>query len=901
MTSCAHRLPIVAAAAFLAACGPDPVTPVVGPPAAVVLVSEVPEVRAVGDTIPLLVRVEDAEGRPVPGIVVEVGIIEGGSDRITNAAPVSNAEGIVASGWALGTSAGISRIAIQVEGVLPIFLRVERRAAPFARVVLVTPRDTLTARPGLRVDGDFWVKAVDRFGNGVGSVALAVSVSDGELRWATPQTYADGTAFVDWEAGPTPGVQFVTIKVAGLPDTTWPVVVLPMTTPKRIAVSAFGTHACRAAGPWGGAACWGSNERGRLGTGDSMPRDGVQPVSGGHDFTTIATGGYSTDNRGGTCGVTAAQQTWCWGNTALGAPPGVPLRLQFTHKFAHLELGETHACGLGAGGGLFCWGDNTLGKLGVGDLTARAAPTEVAPGTRFLDLAVGANHTCAITMLGRALCWGNGGSGRLGTGMEAPRSDPTPVASDLRFLAIAAGASHTCAVAVGGGMYCWGSNANGRVLGDGVQGGPIPAPTPVRPDLTFRDVTAGPTGTCGITTSGTAWCWGSNSAHQLADPVRTQLRAAAPMAGGHHWEELSLGPTSGCGVTTTQDVRCWGFNGDGVVGLPDRWRFADPQQVEGGHQFAEVATGFFHTCARKADGSAWCWGSNQNGMLGEQLPTRVEAPARLEGMPPLAAIAAANDAICGLDVGGTVHCLGELGSYLGISGVTLQPAAVPLPDPATALAIGWGLGCATLAAGDTWCWGAGTGSFGPAAEPARVNLPEPLVSLSVGIGFACGHGESGVAWCWNARGNPATAIPTFQPNGTVPVVAVAAMNNGYCLIGGDGVTRCSGPGGTPAPLDLATPLTQLAPGRYVACGLAADDTATCWGNNEFGQAGQGVLSASAAPAPVVGGRAWQQVAPSVGHTCALTPAGAAWCWGSAQTGELGNGVSRYFPTPVAVP
>jgi alpha-tubulin suppressor-like RCC1 family protein len=80
---------------------------------------------------------------------------------------------------------------------------------------------------------------------------------------------------------------------------------------------------------------------------------------------------------------------------------------------------------------------------------------------------------------------------------------------------IAGGLEHTCGVTTGGSAYCWGDNDHGQ-LGDGTTVDRT-TPVPVANGLSFASLTAGGGHTCGLTTAGTAYCWGYNFAGQLGD------------------------------------------------------------------------------------------------------------------------------------------------------------------------------------------------------------------------------------------------------------------------------------------------------------------------------------------------------------------------------------------------
>jgi alpha-tubulin suppressor-like RCC1 family protein len=92
-------------------------------------------------------------------------------------------------------------------------------------------------------------------------------------------------------------------------------------------------------------------------------------------------------------------------------------------------------------------------------------------------------------------------------------------------------------------------------------------------------------------------------------------------------------------------------------------------------------------------------------------------------------------------------------------------------------------------------------------------------------------------------------------------------------------------------------------GRH-SCGETRTNQVYCWGNNLFGELGDGTTTRRLTPVPVAGGRFFRQL--SVGHfyTCAVSAADAAgYCWGKNEYGTLGDGtrIDRSTPTPVAGP
>lgn len=92
----------------------------------------------------------------------------------------------------------------------------------------------------------------------------------------------------------------------------------------------------------------------------------------------------------------------------------------------------------------------------------------------------------------------------------------------------------------------------------------------------------------------------------------------------------------------------------------------------------------------------------------------------------------------------------------------------------------------------------------------------------------------------------------------------------------------------------------LAVGYQHTCAISASGVTYCWGNNEFGQLGNGTTSGSATPVAVEGGHTFVYITAGKHHTCALDPAGTAFCWGLNDGGQLGDGTTTNALSPVAV-
>jgi len=87
-------------------------------------------------------------------------------------------------------------------------------------------------------------------------------------------------------------------------------------------------------------------------------------------------------------------------------------------------------------------------------------------------------------------------------------------------------------------------------------------------------------------------------------------------------------------------------------------------------------------------------------------------------------------------------------------------------------------------------------------------------------------------------------------------------------------------------------------GSQHTCGVTTAGVAYCWGQNTYGQLGDGSnYTSRTTPVLVSNGYTWASLITGFDHTCGvtsvaipgITPAGAAYCWGNNDDGQLGTG------------
>ena len=130
-------------------------------------------------------------------------------------------------------------------------------------------------------------------------------------------------------------------------------------------------------------------------------------------------------------------------------------------------------------------------------------------------------------------------------------------------------------------------------------------------------------------------------------------------------------------------------------------------------------------------------------------------------------------------------------------------------------------------------------------------------------------------------------------------------DNEYGQIGNGKRTGKQKPQRHPTKVHGGLTFSAMALGGRFACGLTSEGAAYCWGYNFDGQVGDGTTKGEKfAPVAVKTDERFGSIVAGKNHACGLRQDGAAFCWGSSDYGQIGDGRSwnrqNYSDTPVAV-
>lgn len=368
-------------------------------------------------------------------------------------------------------------------------------------------------------------------------------------------------------------------------------------------------------------------------------------------------------------------------------------------------------------------------------------------------------------------------------------------------------------------------------------------------DVAFASpLTVGALHACMVGAGGQAYCWGANGQGQIGDGTLVNRTTPVQVGGGIAFTSLAAGYGTTCGLTAKGEAYCWGLNNVGQLGdSTTTWR-TQPTPVAGGHVFASISSGLDHGCAVEAGTrDTYCWGWDEFGQLGDGGLQQTPVPKRILG-----------SSLFGFD----------------------------------AVSAGWALTCATTPGGAGYCWGLNKyGQLGDSTvldqyAPMPVSGGHTFQSIRVSLygnlsnfgdesfpGDACGVTPAGDAYCWGHNVYGQLGFGSASQFSSVPVKVFGGLA-----------------------------FAEVSPSGGHTCGVTTDGDAYCWGENIYGQLGDGTISSTGAPAPiaVVGGHKFRFVGTGFGLSCGITTDDEVYCWGRNNYGQLGDGTTTTSDVPVLV-
>ena len=343
-------------------------------------------------------------------------------------------------------------------------------------------------------------------------------------------------------------------------------------------------HSCAVLGG-GTLKCWGLNNEGQLGYGDTNNRGGYSNQMGSNLLTV---------NLG--TGRTAKQVA---------------------------SEGSSFTCAILDDDTLKCWGHGYYGNLGYGNEYDQTSPpstvVNLGTGKTAKQVSVGGDFTCAILNDDTLKCWGRADYYQLGNGNKYQNKN-TPQAVDLgtgkTAKQISLGDRHGCAILNDDTVKCWGGTSPSY--------GSTPSAMNLGTGKTAKQLSSGGGHTCVILNDDTVKCWGQNGNGQLGvGSTSTESTPKAVNLGtGKTAKQIACGATHTCAIYNDDTVKCWGGNDYGELGYGNTIQRNNPTATSAtvnlgtGKTATQISCGGYYTCAILNDDTLKCWGQNLYGKLG---------------------------------------------------------------------------------------------------------------------------------------------------------------------------------------------------------------------------------------------------------------------------------------------
>ena len=569
---------------------------------------------------------------------------------------------------------------------------------------------------------------------------------------------------------------------------------------------------------------------------------------------------------------------------------------------ANVDGGQS--CALLGDGTVWCWGNDVSGQLGNPTASQggiSTAPVQVEGLPPAIDVSAGRNFTCAVDSTNNVWCWGDNTFGELGNGNGGLSAVPMKVPG-VKALQVSAGGGQVCALTLAKTVSCWGQGTSGQ-LGNGATNNSA-APVAVKKLTNVTAVATGGSHSCALNANGGMFCWGADFYGQLGDGqsgkntnVDTPVVVSGLDAGV---TQIAAGTEDTCAILNGGDLKCWGENQDGQLGNGSSTLADVPTQVTSLTSGTDSVTiGQSHACAiiSAPAPTAVCWGIQSRGVPGNGL---MKGP--------------------------------DLKNPTPVFGLRTPPAGTA--GGPQQLAAGFVHTCVLLMSGEVECWGAGfLGELGTGDRLDR-DIPTQVIGLPAAAGEVDTVSEGGVtgcvmtaalrAACWgNYIGDgTSTEYDSAQISSKTPagIREVSGSYVGACLrtstdrlyCWGDnkwgdlGNGKVGGIAYDPVKVPISDQVEAVSTGGQTNCAVVAappqpGGLGYCWGWNKYGEVGSGNTDTfESSPLQVSKLSRVTSIVAGQTHTCAILLAGLVQCWGDNEGGELGDNSTSQSSTPVTV-
>jgi alpha-tubulin suppressor-like RCC1 family protein len=448
---------------------------------------------------------------------------------------------------------------------------------------------------------------------------------------------------------------------------------------------------------------------------------------------------------------------------------------------------------------------------------------------------------------------------------------------------ISAGANYSLGLKSDGTIWAWGRNYFGELgLGTNGEFNGTNNPTQIGTDNNWAKIYAGNDHSIAIKNDGTLWAWGANNSGELGDGTNISKNSPIQIGSSNDWNSIASGLGFTLALKNDGTLWAWGRNNFGQLGDGTYIDKATPVQI-GTSNWQSITAGYWFSIGVKSDGTLWSWGYNINGTLGNGNIPNQNTPMQVGTDNTWQFVVSNNNYSFGIKTNGTLWGWGANGSYMLGDGTTINrttPTQIGNNNDWVKVFAGGTGSLGIKSNGTLWGWGfnrfgvLGLGNTTPQPTPVQIGISSEWISASID-----GH------------------CLFLKIDGSLWV----SGNNSDGELGDGVVDKYTSPNQTNSTNDWLsiTAGTNFNTGSH-SHGIKVDGTLWSWGENLFGELGDGTNIHRSTPIQIGNSNDWLKVSSGTSHSIALKTDNTLWSWGDNHRGQLGNNSNINSLIPIQI-